>query len=92
VCALASIAECSAAAMSIWRKAAHGSSPVFSGRAPPAIAACRHYFMSHAAVQRGVHPFTPPLSHRPISKTVRFNMLKIIRAAAGGDKKSFTGM
>jgi hypothetical protein len=32
------------------------------------------------------------LFDRPISKTVRFNMLKIIRAAAGGDKKSFTGM
>jgi len=29
---------------------------------------------------------------RPISKTVRFNMLKVIRAAAGGDKKTFTGM
>merc|ERR1711990_307680 len=29
---------------------------------------------------------------RPISKTVRFNMLKITRAAAGGDKKGFAGM
>ncbi len=29
---------------------------------------------------------------RPISKTVRFNMLKVVRAAAGGDKKSFGGM
>jgi small subunit ribosomal protein S11e len=28
---------------------------------------------------------------RPLSKTVRFNMLKVIRAAAGGDKKAFTG-
>jgi len=28
---------------------------------------------------------------RPLSKTVRFNMLKVIRAA-GGDKKAFTGM
>lgn len=28
---------------------------------------------------------------RPISKTVRFNMLKVIRAA-GGDKKGFAGM
>merc|ERR1712196_305091 len=28
---------------------------------------------------------------RPLSKTVRFNMLKIIRAA-GGDKKGFAGM
>ena len=27
---------------------------------------------------------------RPISKTVRFNMLKVLRAA-GGDKKGFTG-
>merc|ERR1712032_315837 len=26
---------------------------------------------------------------RPLSKTVRFNMLKVIRAAAGGDKKGF---
>ena len=29
---------------------------------------------------------------RPLSKTVRFNMLKITRAAAGGDKKGFAGM
>ena len=28
---------------------------------------------------------------RPISKTVRFNMLKVIRAAAGASKKSFDG-
>merc|ERR1711972_874677 len=28
---------------------------------------------------------------RPLSKTVRFNMLKVIRAAAGGDKKGFAG-
>eukprot|EP00310_Coccolithus_braarudii_P024313 CAMPEP_0183336968 /NCGR_PEP_ID=MMETSP0164_2-20130417/4790_1 /TAXON_ID=221442 /ORGANISM="Coccolithus pelagicus ssp braarudi, Strain PLY182g" /LENGTH=165 /DNA_ID=CAMNT_0025506601 /DNA_START=36 /DNA_END=533 /DNA_ORIENTATION=- len=28
---------------------------------------------------------------RPLSKTVRFNMLKVIRAA-GGDKKGFSGM
>merc|ERR1719390_245271 len=29
---------------------------------------------------------------RPLSKTVRFNMLKVLRSAAGGDKKSFAGM
>ena len=28
---------------------------------------------------------------RPLSKTVRFNMLKVIRAQ-GGNKKGFTGM
>ena len=35
----------------------------------------------------------PNLYYRPLSKTVRFNVLKVIPAgSSGGGKKAFTGM